>query len=111
MSGISTHVLDTARGLPAAGVRVKLERQSSGAWEEAGAGSTDGNGRIAQLLSDGKRLDAGLYRVTFFTAEYFRGSESFYPEVTVQFEVRDAARHHHVPLLLSPYGYTTYRGS
>ena len=111
MSGISTHVLDTARGLPAAGVRVKLERQSDGGWQEAGAGSTDSNGRVAQLLADGKPLENGLYRLTFFTAEYFRGDESFYPEVTVQFEVRDASRHYHVPLLLSPYGYTTYRGS
>ena len=111
MSGISTHVLDTAKGLPAAGVRVKLERQSDGGWIEAGAGSTDSNGRVAQLLADGKPLESGLYRLTFFTAEYFRGSESFYPEVTVQFEVRDASRHYHVPLLLSPYGYTTYRGS
>jgi len=111
VSGISTHVLDTARGLPAAGLRVRLEQQSGGAWLDAGAASTDSNGRVAQLLAEGRALDAGLYRLTFFTAEYFHGSDSFYPEVTVQFEIRDASRHYHVPLLLSPYGYTTYRGS
>ncbi|HEV2687151.1 MAG TPA: hydroxyisourate hydrolase [Bryobacteraceae bacterium] len=112
MSGISTHVLDTAKGLPAHGVRVKLERQSAGAgWFEVGGGSTDNNGRISELLEGAEQLEAGVYRLTFFIADYFHGQESFYPEVCVQFEVRDASRHYHVPLLLSPYGYTTYRGS
>jgi 5-hydroxyisourate hydrolase len=111
MSGISTHVLDTAKGLPAQGVRVALERQSGENWSEAGGGVTDNNGRIAQLLDGGEELVAGTYRATFFTAEYFQSQESFYPQVIVLFEVRDAAKHHHVPLLLSPYGYTTYRGS
>ncbi len=112
MSGISTHVLDTATGLPAQGVRVVLERESSsGGFFEIGGGITDSNGRIAQLLEGTEQLETGVHRLTFFTAEYFKGQESFYPEVTVLFEVRDPSRHHHVPLLLSPYGYTTYRGS
>ena len=112
MSGISTHVLDTAKGLPAQGVRVVLERESSsGRFFEIGGGTTDSNGRIAQLLDGSEQLETGVHRVIFFVAEYFKGQESFYPEVTVLFEVREPSRHHHVPLLLSPYGYTTYRGS
>lgn len=112
MSGISTHVLDTARGIPAAGVPVSLERQArDGGWTALGGGSTDRNGRIAELLPNGTSLQTGIYRLTFRTSEYFQKRESFYPEVTVLFQVRDASNHHHVPLLLSPYGYTTYRGS
>ena len=112
MSGISTHALDTAKGLPAPGLRAVLERQSlEGAWFKIGGGNTDGNGRIAQLLEAGTALEVGFYRLTFFTADYFKKQESFYPEVTVCFQVRDASQHHHIPLLLSPYGYTTYRGS
>jgi 5-hydroxyisourate hydrolase len=112
MSGISTHVLDTAKGRPAPGVRALLEHLSSGGiWAEAGEGLTDTNGRIPQLLASGAALDGGLYRLTFFTSDYFQGQECFYPEVVIQFLVRDPASHYHVPLLLSPYGYTTYRGS
>ena len=112
MSGISTHVLDTAKGLPAQGVRAVLDRQSSeGGFFEIGGGITDNNGRIAELLDPGAWLQAGVYRLTFFTADYYQGQECFYPEVTVLFEVRDPSKHHHVPLLMSPYGYTTYRGS
>jgi 5-hydroxyisourate hydrolase len=112
MSGISTHVLDTAKGLPAQGVRAVLERQSrEGRWFEIGGGITDDNGRIQELLDAGATLIAGAYRLTFFTADYFKGQDCFYPQVTVLFQVRDASKHHHVPLLMSPYGYTTYRGS
>jgi len=110
MSGISTHVLDTAKGLPALGVQVVLERQSAGSWMEVGRGVTDNNGRIAQLL-DGAEFVAATYRLTFFTGDYFQGQDFFYPQVIVLFDIRDRDRHHHVPLLLSPYGYTTYRGS
>ena len=112
MSGISTHVLDTARGLPARGLRAVLERKSpEGRWLEIGGGITDDNGRIQDLLGDGAKLETGAYRLTFFVADYFQGQDCFYPEVSVHFEVRDACVHYHVPLLLSPYGYTTYRGS
>ncbi len=114
MSAITTHVLDTARGRPASGVPVLLEmRRQDGAWSTLGRGSTDADGRLRDLLSAEHALQAGSYRLTFDTAAYFRaqGLEGFYAEVTVAFEVRDTAQHYHVPLLLSPYGYSTYRGS
>jgi 5-hydroxyisourate hydrolase len=90
------------------------ERQSApGTWLEVGRGVTDADGRIARLLEG--PLEAGAYRLTFDTGAYFRSQAAtgfcFYPHVTVEFEVRDAGQHHHVPLLLSPYGYSTYRGS
>jgi len=108
LAGISTHVLDTAKGLPVAGMAARLDRQDGAIWTEAGSGATDSNGRIAVL---GTVAHPGVYRLTFATGPYFQGQDSFYPEVSVVFEIRDASRHHHIPLLLSPYGYTTYRGS
>lgn len=113
MSGITTHVLDTAAGRPAAGVPVRLEVQSAGRWVTLADRKTDADGRVRDLLAEGGKLDAGTYRLTFGTGAYFAalGQETFFPEATVVFEVRDAAQHHHVPLLLSPYGYSTYRGS
>ncbi len=113
MSSITTHVLDTARGLPAAGVPVVLERVRGGeAAEELGRGVTDADGRLRTLLGE-RALEAGTYRLRFDTSAYFadQGEEGFYPEVSVLFEIRDPSKHHHVPLLLSPYGYSTYRGS
>ncbi|MGH9391320.1 MAG: hydroxyisourate hydrolase [Vicinamibacteria bacterium] len=111
MSRITTHVLDTARGRPAEGVPVTLEVRSGGDWKTLGRGSTDSDGR-ARDLSAGETAP-GTYRLTFETAAYFAstGVEGFYPEVQVVFEVRDPSQHHHVPLLLSPFGYSTYRGS
>ena len=114
MSTITTHVLDTARGRPAGGVPVVLEVQSGErGWKIVGKSKTGVDGRLTNLLPAGTRLELGTYRLTFDAAEYFRSQnvESFHPEVTVTFAVRDAAQHYHVPLLLSPYGYTTYRGS
>ena len=113
---ISTHILDTARGLPAAGVPVMLERLppdgSSSLRREISRMVTDSDGRIRELSPD-SALGAGRYRLTFDTAAYFAelGVEAFYPEVAVVFVVRDATQHYHVPLLLSPYGYSTYRGT
>jgi 5-hydroxyisourate hydrolase len=109
MSTLSTHVLDTANGRPAAGVAVTLERQDGAAWEAVGAGVTDADGRVRDLLPAGSTLSQGDWRLTFDTGAYF--SAGFYPQVTVVFRVADAGQHHHVPLLLSPYGYATYRGS
>ncbi|HXA63712.1 MAG TPA: hydroxyisourate hydrolase [Bryobacteraceae bacterium] len=112
MNGISTHVLNTAKGQPAQGVRVTAERLSSdGNFVAAGEGITDVNGRIPQLLGSGAALEAGVYRLTFHAGDYFGDNAAFYSEITVQFLVRDPSTHYHVPLLLSPYGYTTYRGS
>ena len=112
MSGITTHVLDTARGRPAAGVAVALARRSGDDWTELGAASTDANGRVANLLPAHVTSPAGTYRLRFDVGRYFaaQGVTPFYPYVEVVFEVRDT-EHHHVPLLVSPFGYTTYRGS
>lgn len=106
MSHVSTHVLDTATGRPAAGVPVTLE----GAYGVLATGSTDADGRITELGPD--RLEPATYRLRFDTRRYAvdTGTSSFFPEVVVAFAVHDAA-HLHVPLLLSPFGYSTYRGS
>jgi 5-hydroxyisourate hydrolase len=112
MNGISTHVLDTAKGIPAQGVRVTVEYVSNnGAFITAGEGVTDANGRIPQLLASGEALQAGVYRLTFHLGDYFGGNTAFYREIPVQFLIGDPSMHYHVPLLLSSYGYTTYRGS
>ena len=114
MNTISTHVLDTSRGGPAEGVAVTLESVSAdGATRHVGGGVTDGDGRVRSLLPATATLPAGTYRLTFETGAYFRGrpGESFYPEVKVTFVVRGPSQHYHVPLLVSPFGYTTYRGS
>jgi 5-hydroxyisourate hydrolase len=114
MSGITTHVLDTARGQPAAGVAVMLElRDPQGAWQELGRGATDADGRCRSLLKPDHALARGVYRITFETGAYFQGLgvQGFYPSVPVVFEIREPAQHYHVPLLLSPFGFSTYRGS
>ena len=111
---ISTHVLDTVRGRPAPGLRIDLERRSdTAAWRHLGATTTDDDGRAPDLVDDGIVVVAGQYRLTFDTGGWFaeRGVSSFYPVVHVVFEIADADQHHHVPLLLSPFGYSTYRGS
>jgi 5-hydroxyisourate hydrolase len=108
VSPVTTHVLDTARGVPAAGVPVTLERGP--AWTEVGSGRTGDDGRLAEL---GSPEAAGAYRLRFDTGAYFEasGTRAFFPEVTVQFTIEQAGEHFHVPLLLSPFGYSTYRGS
>jgi 5-hydroxyisourate hydrolase len=110
MSPVTTHVLDTARGRPAAGVEVTLEQSSGDGWSRVAGGSTDANGRLGELGSVG---EPGRYRLLFDTGSYFAaaGTQAFFPEVVVQFTVERPDEHHHVPLLLSPYGYSTYRGS
>ena len=111
MSSITTHILDTAIGRPASGVTVILEKGGAGGWHTVGRGSTDIDGRCKSLLKSGK-LKRGTYRLTFGVASYFKRTRqiAFYPSVSIVFTVRDS-RHHHVPLLLSPWGYSTYRGS
>jgi 5-hydroxyisourate hydrolase len=110
--GISTHVLNTAIGRPAAGMPVTLERVDSGSWSEVAGGTTNHDGRVGVLVEDAA-LQIGTYRITFGTGGYFadRGEVSFYPEVGIDFEVHDAAEHYHVPLLVSPWSFSTYRGS
>jgi len=103
---LSTHVLDTAVGEPATGVAVRLERRHDGGWIEVASGHTDDDGRLRDWVP-GDLWAAGTYRLTFDTAD----RSAFFPEITVTFFVAEPSRHHHVPLLLSPYGYSTYRGS
>jgi 5-hydroxyisourate hydrolase len=114
MKRVTTHVLDTARGKPAGDLLVRLERQeASGNWELLGSSRTDHGGRCGQLVPDDKALLPGLYRLAFDTASYFVAEkvDGLYPLVQVTFQVRDGDTHLHLPLLLSPNGYTTYRGA
>jgi 5-hydroxyisourate hydrolase len=120
---LSTHVLDATTGRPAAGVQIRLDRAagdggdadgSERGWAPASQGQTDADGRL-RLAGPGGSADfePGVYRITFGTGAYFgaRGTASFYPEVTITFEITGPDEHYHVPLLLSPYAYSTYRGS
>jgi 5-hydroxyisourate hydrolase len=114
MSPITTHVLDTARGRPAEGVAVVLDYQSTeGGWTELARGQTNADGRLMTLLPDGAPLPTGIYRLRFATGAYHAalGVSGFYPEVQVLFQIAGQGVHFHVPLLLSPFGYSTYRGS
>ena len=113
MSAITTQVLDTARGRPAAGVAVVLEQNVGGQWRTIGRGETDADGRLATLMSGGGDLAVAVYRLVFDTLDYFeaQGTQTFYPEVVIVFETSPGETHYHVPLLLAPFGYTTYRGS
>jgi 5-hydroxyisourate hydrolase len=113
MSNISTHVLDISLGRPASGVPVALEVEELGTgWKQVGRGATDKDGRLRDLLGAGTLVE-GTYRLTFDTHTYFadRKIESLYPQVNVIFSVRDVRLDYHIPLLLGPFGYTTYRGS
>ena len=116
MTGITTHVLDVAEGRPVAGLEVRLDRHTggeqdgaTGAWHHLATAATDADGRVRDWPG-APEAEPGHYRLTFATGAHL-GPAAFYPEVTVVFAVADTARHHHVPLLLSPYGYTTYRGT
>ena len=111
MSAITTHVLDTALGRPAGGVAVRLEAVGGGAPEPLATGTTDQDGRISSFGPD--EVARGDYRLVFDTAGYFAstGQSCFFPEVSLTFTVADPTQHHHVPLLLSPFAYSTYRGS
>jgi 5-hydroxyisourate hydrolase len=114
MKRISTHVLDIARGRPAEGVPVQLERQeTSGSWRRLASVRTDQDGRCAQLLPESEGLRAGVYRLVFDPASYFAAQKiaSLYPVVEITFQVQDGESQFHIPLLLSANGYTTYRGS
>jgi 5-hydroxyisourate hydrolase len=110
---ITTHVLDVSRGKPAAGIAVQLEILGANRlWTKLGEGTTDADGRILDLLAR-EGFAAGHYRLTFATAAYFQTQniESFYPQVQIEFTAAATSEHYHVPLLLSPFGFSTYRGS
>jgi 5-hydroxyisourate hydrolase len=108
-AGLSTHVLDNARGEPASGVAVRLERRESVGWTEVARGRTDSDGRLRDWVPSAQ-WGSGDYRLIFDTAGYL-GTEAFFPEAVVVFRVAEPRRHLHIPLLLSPFGYCTYRGS
>ena len=114
MSAITTHILDTTSGCPGAGIPVVLERKThSAGWQAIAEGLTDVDGRINNLLSINEAFLPGHYRLIFETGPYFllRNTECFFPQITISFVVKDAQQHYHVPLLLNPFGYSTYRGS
>jgi len=113
MSRVTTHVLDMSIGRPGAAVPVVLERETNAVWEVVAERRTDEGGRVGDLTGDGDENPTGRYRLRFDVLSYFesRGVESFFPEVSIVFEVRDVDGHYHVPLLISPFGYSTYRGS
>lgn len=110
---LSVHVLNLENGLPSPGVKVTLEQQVGQDWKPLSEGVTNEQGRIAELFPAGRALTAGEYRVVFKTGEYFRQAkrDTFFPEIPVIFEVKQTEQHYHIPLLLSPYGFSTYRGS
>lgn len=110
MNSISTHVLDTSRGLPVAGIPVSLSILDAGAWAPLSAEVTDADGR-ATLAEAGSTLAAGRYRVHFAIEHGPAETKGWYPEVSIVVDLRPGVAHTHVPLLLSPFGYTTYRGS
>ena len=110
---ITTHVLDTATGRPAAGITVILELRVASEWSPIARGTTDEHGRLHGLTGD-RILTPGTYLLTFDTGAYHRDqgvTTPFFPEVKVAFNVRDVDEHFHVPLLLSPFGFSAYRGS
>ena len=113
MNTLSTHVLDTRLGRPAAGLPLLLEQQTDGSWQELARGRTNADGRAPNFLPKDAKLEAAVYRLTFDTGAYFQSQKTpgFYPYVQVVFELTAAGEHYHVPLLLSPFGYSTYRGS
>lgn len=112
MSQITTHILDTSAGIPAVGVPVSLLQQTAGGWTSIATGETNESGRITDLLPPDKPLAPGTYKLRFDTESYFTDREiiTFYPFVEVAFIINDET-HYHVPLLLSPFGYSTYRGT
>jgi len=114
MSTISTHILDTSRGRPAPGVNVSLEILNAGeGWSPLSQAVTDDDGRVKAFVLAEPQLVAGTYRLVFSVGSYFQSlnQESFYPEVSVSFLIKGGSEHYHVPLLISPFGYSTYRGS
>ncbi|HMK25555.1 MAG TPA: hydroxyisourate hydrolase [Chitinophagaceae bacterium] len=112
MSQLTTHILDTTKGKPAAGVRVSLFQQHNEEWKEISIGTTNSDGRVSDLLKKDALLAPGIYKLRFETGEYFdkQGIQSFFPFVEIIFTIA-SKEHYHIPLLISPHGYNTYRGS
>lgn len=113
MSKITTHILDVSKGKPAAGVTVKLfSLNKNSEWKEIGNGITNTDGRVIDLLQKDIIPEKGIYKIKFMTGEFFKKNNTagFYPFVEIVFEI-DSSEHYHIPILISPFGYTTYRGS
>ena len=110
---LSVHVLNLENGLPSPGVKVTLEQHVGDKWQSLSEGVTNQQGRIAELFPANRSMQPGEYRVVFKTGDYYKKAnrETFFPEVPVIFQVKQADQHYHIPLLLSPYGFSTYRGS
>ena len=113
MSSISTHILDTACGTPASGVSITLTKHDGSQWQAIGSGKTNKDGRVPDLCKDHPNLTVGTYKMHFETKPYFatRNDPVFYPYAEVVFIIDQRQQHYHIPLLLSPFGYSTYRGS
>jgi 5-hydroxyisourate hydrolase len=113
MSQITTHILDTTLGKPAPGVEITLHQQHNSGWKILAAGITNADGRITNLLEQSEVLPAGIYKMRFETQAYFDALrvKTFYPFVEIVFQISGNGEHYHVPLLLNPFGYSTYRGS
>lgn len=113
MTQITSHILDTSQGKPAEGVLITLMQQQGDDWLMLGTGSTNEDGRVADFTGDTDALPGGIYKLTFYLADYYAGlqQKTFYPYVDVVFEIEADGQHYHVPLLLNPFGYSTYRGS
>ena len=110
---LSVHVLNLENGLPSPGVEVVLEQKNGDNWTKLNTGVTNEQGRIPALYPEGKKLEQGVYRVTFETGDWFKKHDTatFFPEVPVIFSADASVEHYHIPLLLSPYGFSTYRGN
>lgn len=113
MTQITSHILDTSRGSPASDVLITLMQQQQDDWLMLGTGSTNTDGRVADFTGEMDALPAGIYKLTFYLADYYKAlsQQCFYPYVDVIFEIEGDGQHYHVPLLLNPFGYSTYRGS
>lgn len=113
MSQVTTHILDTSLGEPASNVEVQLYSYSNNEWNELGQGKTDSDGRVTNLIDSDQSLEAGEYKLRFEIASHYssNNTESFYPFIDIVFKISAGGQHYHVPLLLNPFGYSTYRGS
>lgn len=113
MTQITSHILDTSLGQPAHGVQITLFQQNGDDWKKLGSASTNDDGRVSDFLGSSEVLTAGIYKLTFGLSEYYARlkTESFYPYAEIAFEIAGDGQHYHVPLLLNPFGYSTYRGS
>ena len=112
VSQVTTHVLDTSIGKPGKNISIRLKQQTNGAWTTLCQGITNADGRIGDLLPQNRNIKPGDYKMNFDTGSYFESNkvEGFYPSVEIDFTVFDDS-HYHVPLLINPFGYSTYRGS